>query len=72
MDQGAKMLSAVASVIDADDPEDAQKIIDQIKDPGGTFYRFGLAESLLRRRYRPEANVDVSAPAPEAAETEAT
>jgi len=48
-DAGAKMVSAVASVIDSTDPEEIQRIIDGIPDPVGTFYRFSLAGSLLRR-----------------------
>ncbi|MGD8236913.1 MAG: oxidoreductase [Armatimonadota bacterium] len=61
LDQGAKMLSAVASVIDSEDEDTIQEIIAQIKDPGGTFYRFGLARSLLRRRYRPIAHSEETA-----------
>ncbi|MHC4321435.1 MAG: NADH-quinone oxidoreductase subunit B family protein [Planctomycetota bacterium] len=49
-DQGAKLLSAVASVIDADSEEEIEKIIDDIPDPIGTFYRFGLPHSTLRRK----------------------
>lgn len=50
VDQGAKLLSAVASVVDANTEEEAERIVSQIADPIGTFYRFGLAASLLRRR----------------------
>jgi F420-non-reducing hydrogenase small subunit len=49
IDQGAHFLSAVASVIDSNDPEEIQKIIDGIQDPVGTFYRYSLPDSLLRR-----------------------
>ena len=49
MDQGAKMVSALSSVIDAHEPEEIESILDQIADPMGTFYRFSLAHSLLRR-----------------------
>jgi F420-non-reducing hydrogenase small subunit len=49
IDQGAKMLSAIASVIDSNDPEEIARIIDTIHDPVGTFYRFSLSKSLLRR-----------------------
>ncbi|MBO8127744.1 MAG: oxidoreductase [Peptococcaceae bacterium] len=49
IDQGAKYISALASVVDADNPEEADKIISQIVDPAGTFYRYGLPGSLLRR-----------------------
>jgi F420-non-reducing hydrogenase small subunit len=50
VDQGAKLLSAVASVVDANTEEEAARIVSQIADPIGTFYRFGLAASLLRRK----------------------
>jgi F420-non-reducing hydrogenase small subunit len=49
IDQGAHFLSAVASVIDSTNPEEIQAIIDGIPDPVGTFYRYSLPESLLRR-----------------------
>jgi F420-non-reducing hydrogenase small subunit len=56
-DQGGKMLSAIASVIGVGDPtmeedeleEKIQKVVDTIPDPAGTFYRFSMAHSLLRR-----------------------
>ncbi len=56
-DQGAKMLSAIASVISAGDPslpEDelerkVDAVLDTLADPAGTFYRFSMAHSLLRR-----------------------
>jgi F420-non-reducing hydrogenase small subunit len=49
IDQGAHFLSAVASVIDSNDPDEIQRIIDDICDPVGTFYRYSLPDSLLRR-----------------------
>ena len=49
IDQGAALLSAVASVVDADTEEEAARIVGEIVDPVGTFYRFGLPASLLRR-----------------------
>jgi len=48
-DQGAKLLSAMSALIDSDDPEEVARIVEQIKDPLGTFYRFGLPASLLQR-----------------------
>ena len=48
-DQGAKMVSAIASIIDSKDPEEVQRIIQTIPDPAGTFYRFSLPSSTLRR-----------------------
>lgn len=51
-DQGAKMISALASVIDSTDPEEIARIISTVPDPVGTFYRFSLADSMLRRAQR--------------------
>jgi F420-non-reducing hydrogenase small subunit len=47
-DYGARMISAVASVIDSRDPEELERILDGIPDPAGSFYRFSLPHSLLR------------------------
>jgi F420-non-reducing hydrogenase small subunit len=49
VDQGAALLSAVGSVVDADTEEEAARIVSEIPDPIGTFYRFGLPASLLHR-----------------------
>lgn len=49
-DQGAKILSAIASHIDSDDPKEVERILDTLPDPAGYFYRFGLPLSILRRR----------------------
>ncbi len=49
VDQGAALLSAAASVVDADIEEEAARIVGEISDPIGTFYRFGLPASLLHR-----------------------
>ncbi|MGO8745206.1 MAG: F420-nonreducing hydrogenase [Thermoguttaceae bacterium] len=50
-DFGARLMSALASVIDSDNPEEIDRIIEKgIPDPVGTFYRFSLAHSLLRRK----------------------
>jgi len=48
-DQGAKMASALASVIDSTDPAEIDRIVASIPDPVGTFYRFSLPDSMLRR-----------------------
>ena len=53
-DQGVKMVSAIASAIDAQDPAEINSILDQIADPVGTFYRFSLPNSIL---YRKQAEV---------------
>jgi F420-non-reducing hydrogenase small subunit len=49
-DQGAKMASAIASVIDSTDPGEIETIIAGIPDMMGTFYRFSLPASTLRRK----------------------
>ncbi|MGD8603435.1 MAG: F420-nonreducing hydrogenase [Anaerolineales bacterium] len=47
-DFGARLMSALASVIDSDDPDEIDRIIKEgIPDPIGTFYRFSLPDSLL-------------------------
>lgn len=48
IDFGARLMTAVASVIDSQDPEEIERILDGIPDPAGAFYRFNLAGSLLR------------------------
>jgi F420-non-reducing hydrogenase small subunit len=50
VDYGARLITAVASVIDSNDPEEIERIIDGIPDPAGMFYRFNLAGSLLKGR----------------------
>jgi F420-non-reducing hydrogenase small subunit len=49
IDQGAHFLSAVASVVDSSEPEEIQRIMKDIADPVGTFYRYSLPDSLLKR-----------------------
>lgn len=49
-DQGAKFLSALASILDTNDEQEIEKIVETIVDPAGTFYRFSLPHSILRRR----------------------
>jgi len=57
-DSGARLMSALASIIDSQDPEEINRIIKSaVPDPVGTFYRFGLAGSLLRRAQRPQAKM---------------
>ncbi|HZD56315.1 MAG TPA: hypothetical protein VE136_06315 [Anaerolineales bacterium] len=56
-DQGAKMLAAIASVLDVgkagEDEHELKRKIDEametLVDPAGTFYRFSMAHSMLRR-----------------------
>jgi F420-non-reducing hydrogenase small subunit len=49
-DHGGKYLSSMASLLSALDEDAIQRALDTIPDPIGTFYRYGLAGSLLRRR----------------------
>ena len=42
------MVSAIASIYQGRDEEDIARLLDEVVDPAGTFYRFGLADSLLR------------------------
>jgi F420-non-reducing hydrogenase small subunit len=49
-DFGARMMTALASVIDSDDPDEIDRIIQEgIPDPIAAFYRFSLPASQLRR-----------------------
>lgn len=48
LDYGARLMTAVASVIDSNNPEEIDKILDGLPDPAGQFYRFNMAGSLLR------------------------
>lgn len=47
VDYGARLMTAVASVIDSRDPDEIDEILDGIVDPAGSFYRFSLPHSLL-------------------------
>ncbi len=49
-DQGAKFLSALASILETTDEKEMEKIVQTIVDPAGTFYRFSLPKSILQRR----------------------
>ena len=48
MDPGAKMMSAIGTMIDADKPEEIDEVIETIVDPAGLFYRFSLPGSIIR------------------------
>jgi len=54
LEQGAAMMSALSSILGLNEEKtsdyDAQKMINQIKDPLGTFYKYALANSILRRK----------------------
>lgn len=49
-DQGAKILSSLCANLGAKDEKEINAVLDGIPDPVGTFYRYGLANSLLRRK----------------------
>jgi len=49
-DPGAKMMSAIGTMIDANCPEEIDEIIETIVDPAGLFYRFSLPGSILGRK----------------------
>jgi F420-non-reducing hydrogenase small subunit len=49
-DPGSKMMSAVGSIIDEKEPEDINRVLEDVADPAGLFYRFSLPGSLIRRK----------------------
>ena len=51
-DQGARLIGAVASVIDSDDAAEIARILDGVPDLTGYVYRFGLPASRLERSFR--------------------
>ena len=55
LDQGASMISALASILGIEgeekmSDEEVQELIDQIVDPVGTFYKYGLPSAIINRR----------------------
>ncbi len=46
-DQGSKLMSALAAIIDTDKPEELNRILNSVTDPVGLGYRFSLADSIL-------------------------
>ncbi|MBN1854236.1 MAG: hypothetical protein JW829_16020 [Pirellulales bacterium] len=52
VDQGAKFLSALASVIESKDPQEIDRILDGLPDFASFVYRFGLPASSLQRSHR--------------------
>jgi F420-non-reducing hydrogenase small subunit len=47
VDQGAKLLSAIGAIVDVEEPEQVARAVESIIDPVGTYYRFGLPDSIL-------------------------
>jgi F420-non-reducing hydrogenase small subunit len=54
-DQGAKILSSLAANIGPKEEADIDQVLAGIPDPVGTFYRYGLAKSMLRRKVTKQA-----------------
>jgi len=50
IDQGAKLVSAIASIYQGNEEDEIAVMVAEVLDPAGTFYRFGLADSMLRRK----------------------
>jgi F420-non-reducing hydrogenase small subunit len=50
VDQGAKFVSMLASMVDAEDEEEIKKIMQSIPDPAGLFYKYSMAVSQLKGR----------------------
>ena len=49
-DQGAKILSSLCANVAPKEEGEINQVLAGIPDPVGTFYRYGLAKSLLRRK----------------------
>ena len=47
-------MSAIATVIDADEPEEIENIINEIPDLAGTFYRVSVPAGMIRRKIMKE------------------
>jgi F420-non-reducing hydrogenase small subunit len=54
-DQGASMIGALSTMLDAATEERARALVGQIPDPTGSFYRFSLSSSPLSARRLPGA-----------------
>jgi F420-non-reducing hydrogenase small subunit len=51
-DQGARILSAVASIVDSKDPKEVEQILDGLPDFVSCAYRFSVPASTLQRSHR--------------------
>jgi F420-non-reducing hydrogenase small subunit len=49
-DQGAKLISSIASIYQTNGKQDIEKMVNELVDPAGTFYRFGMSISMLKRK----------------------
>jgi len=57
IDQGASMISAIASILGLEDEEDmsdeeVEKLIEQVVDPVGTFYKYGLPTAIINKKVK--------------------
>jgi F420-non-reducing hydrogenase small subunit len=50
LDPGAKMMSAIGTMIDSDDASEIERITEGVIDPAGTFYRFSMPSAIIRRK----------------------
>ncbi len=55
LDQGLSLLSSLASILDfpPDQEKDLNKVLQNLRDPAGMFYRFGLPTSLWGKKFLP-------------------
>ncbi len=49
VDQGAALVSAIASIYQGNNAEEAARMVSEIADPAGIFYRFGMSSSMLSK-----------------------
>lgn len=63
-DVGAKLVSAIGSLVDATNPDVIEAILATIPDPVGTFYRYSLPASGLRRKVSQPVPAEVAPPVP--------
>lgn len=61
IDGGARLISAIGSIIDGKTPEEIDAVLDTLPDPAGYFYRFSLARSLMGRTRLEQTNGHKSA-----------
>jgi F420-non-reducing hydrogenase small subunit len=49
-DYGAKALAALTSIVESNDAQEIDRVLAAVPDPVGTFYRYSLPSSFLRRK----------------------
>jgi F420-non-reducing hydrogenase small subunit len=59
-DQGAKAVSFLGSLLDSKEEKQIDDILATIPDPVGTFYRYSVPGSLLRRKHGASSRQNVS------------